>query len=88
MAKTKNRGAGPKENRLEAALEAFRRGDYLSARPGFDAVAANPEASGAERSSAADLGAATRVDRATLLTGLACLGLYVVAMAITSVIQP
>jgi hypothetical protein len=88
VAKAKKRAEAPAVDRLSAPMAAFSEGDYPRARDGFRAVAADPAATGSERETAEALERATRVDRVTLAVGGACLALFVIAAALTAMIQP
>ncbi len=73
---------------LAGPMAVFAAGDYPEARAGFEAVLAAEGMSDATRAAAAELAASTRIDRVTLLAGLACVGLFGVAAAFTAWIQP
>ncbi|MFO0726869.1 MAG: hypothetical protein U1E65_24000 [Myxococcota bacterium] len=81
--------APPPENQaLEEALNVFRRGDYVRARGLLGPLVDDASLSENARQQARDLLAATKSDRAILLTGLAALGLLCLVIAFTAFIQP
>jgi len=73
---------------LEPGLTALARGDYVQVRAQFAPVAEDPEVSESRRAEARRWIAATRVDRGTLLVGLACLGLFVLVIVVAILKQP
>lgn len=73
---------------LGEALSTFVRGDYARARVLLAAKAEDTSLSEGARAQARQLLAATRPDRGAILTGLACVGLYLIVAVITSVFQP
>lgn len=85
--KSKKSAAAKTPDPLAEPLARFADGDYVTARRLLKPLA---EGDGAEstRTTATNLINATHVDRLTLLTGLACLGVLVLAVLFTAFIQP
>jgi hypothetical protein len=82
--------AGSAEARepLAEALATFARGDYVKAARHLEEKIADPSLPEGAREQAQRLLAATKLDRAFLLTGLAAAGLYLVVVLATSLLQP
>lgn len=73
---------------LEAGIEVFKKGDYARARNILGEKANDTLLSDGAREQARGLIAATRIERGTLLVGLACIGLFVLVIIVTAVMQP
>lgn len=92
--KSKNKGgasaaaAKQSPDLMRPALDAFARGAYDEARTLFASRASATDASDSERKMAERFASATRFERGTLLAGLACLGLYLLVIAVTLIKQP
>lgn len=74
--------------RLAAALQTFKRGDYVRARALLAPLAEDASLAEGERKDVTALLAATRLDSALPRTALASLALLVFAVVLTSVFQP
>lgn len=85
--KSKKSGAPKTTDPLAEPLQRFADGDYVTARRMLQPLT---EGDGLEstRATAASLIAATRIDRLTLLTGVVCVGVFVLGVILTSIIQP
>lgn len=93
-AKTKKKAGGSSPASSEApdplrpGLDAFARGAYPEARALLGARAEASDASESERKMAERFIAATKLERGTLLAGLACFGLYALVIVVTLFKQP
>jgi hypothetical protein len=76
--------AGP----LSGAIETFSRGDYVKARRMFDDALADKDLSEENRQVANALKSSLGFDKSTLLTGLACIGLYLLVILVAILKQP
>ena len=74
--------------RLLEALAVFKKGDYVRARTMLEPLVTDASRSEGERSQAARLIEATRLDRAIPLTALASLGLLILVALATAFFQP
>ncbi|MEM1022367.1 MAG: hypothetical protein AAGD10_12585 [Myxococcota bacterium] len=77
-----------KGNGLEAGLQAVTQGDYIQARAEFGRVGVDEALSESRRAEATRWIAATRLDRGTLLVGLACIGLFLLVVGVAVLKQP
>jgi hypothetical protein len=73
---------------LAPAIDTFSRGDYVSARRMFDEAMQDKELSEENRQVAKALRASLGIDKTTLLTGLACIGLYLLVILVAILKQP
>lgn len=73
---------------LEPGLTAFDEGDYVEARRLLSVPGDDPDLSESQRQQARDMKAATQLERGALLVGLACIGLFLIAVLLTSLKQP
>ncbi|MEM7678263.1 MAG: hypothetical protein AAF449_19910 [Myxococcota bacterium] len=73
---------------LQPGVAAFESGDYALARRLLSARADDPELSESQRQQARDMIDATRLERGTLLVGLACVALFLFAVVFTALKQP
>jgi hypothetical protein len=73
---------------LDPGLRAFSRGDYVEARAELEPVTRDQEVSESRRAEAQRWIEATRVDRGTLLVGLACIALFVLVVIFAILKQP
>lgn len=73
---------------LHPGITAFDAGDYIATRRELIPRSGDPELSEAQRQQARDTVAATRFERGTVLVGLACMALFVIAVVFTSFKQP
>ena len=69
-------------------MRTFADGNYVLAREQFDAVRSDDRITEAGRDIADQLYNATKIDLSTLYTGLACILVFGVAIALTAFIQP
>lgn len=83
-AKAKGTSRGP----LQPALDTFAGGDYVAARRMFEGALADPELSEENRHVAKTLLQSIGIDRGTLYVGLACVGLYLLAILVAVLKQP
>lgn len=73
---------------MRPALDAFSAGAYSTARAALKLRVDAPEASDSERRMAQRFFDATKLEKGTLLAGLACFGLYLLVILVTVAKQP
>lgn len=73
---------------LAPAVKAFSAGDYGETRQRLGDKLAEGTLNDADRRRAEDLVEATKLDRGTLLTALACFGVFILAVVVGIAVQP
>jgi hypothetical protein len=76
------------QKELDAATAVFARGDYARARVMLEAKANDASLSEGAKEEARSLIAATRIEKGTLMVGLACIALFVLVVIVTAILQP
>jgi hypothetical protein len=85
--KAKNHATSP-DDPLAEATDLLERGDYAKARLLLTEKAKDAKLSDSTREAAAELARATTLDRQTLWVGLACIGLLLLVIIVTTLTQP
>src|SRR5215468_4564412 len=73
---------------LHQAVETFAKGDYARARVLLEQKAHDANLSEGQREEAEELYEATGIERGTLWVGLACIALFILVIAVTTLTQP
>ena len=88
MAKSKGTAPKSKPDPFDLGLKALLKGDYPTSRAHFAAAIKDENLTESHKETAQDLTAATQVDKITLYVGVACIGLFLLAVTLVGSIQP